>query len=165
VGTGVMIGLPYQKVGNMVDDVEFYRKFNIDMVGMGPYLKHMDTPLAKKVINFDEKKQLQLGLKIIALTRIVMKDINIAATTALQALNPVGRELGLKAGANVVMPNITDKKYREYYKLYENKPCIDEESKECRSCLKKRVESIGEKVGFNEWGDSPHYFKRISQKE
>ena len=165
VGTGVMVGLPFQTTEDMINDVLFYKDFNIDMVGMGPYLKHNDTPLAREVKNYSEKKQLKLGLKIIAITRILLQDINIAATTALQALNPVGRELGLKAGANVVMPNITDKKYREFYKLYENKPCTDEKSTECKSCLKNRVESIGENVGFNEWGDSPHYFKRISQSK
>jgi biotin synthase len=166
VGTGVMIGLPFQTTSDLVNDIIFFQDMDIDMIGMGPYIVHEDTPLANHMPDFDSRKesQLDMGLKMIAVTRIVMKDINIAATTALQALNPTGRELGLKAGANIVMPNITDTKYRAAYQLYQNKPCLDENSSMCRGCLQRRVESIGESIGFNEWGDSPHFFKREKSK-
>jgi biotin synthase len=89
-----------------------------------------------------------------------MKDVNIAAATALQALKPDGRELGLKAGANIIMPNITDLEYRGAYQLYDDKPCLDENSDQCKNCLTNRIISAGETVGFGEWGDSPHFFKR-----
>lgn len=161
VGTGVMIGLPYQTREDLINDILFYKDFNIDMIGMGPYIIHKDTPLAKNMKEFKKNTQLELGLKMVALTRIFLKDVNIAATTALQALNPIGREMGLKAGANIVMPNITSIEYRDGYKLYDDKPCTDENSEKCKSCLKYRIESIGEKIGYNKWGDSPHYFKRV----
>jgi biotin synthase len=130
------------------------------MLGMGPYIVHNDTPLAQKVKIFDKEKQFMLGLKMIALCRIYLKDVNIAAATALQALNPQGRELGVQAGANVVMPNITDTKYRASYQLYNGKPCLDENSSMCKGCLQRRIESLNETIGYDEWGDSPHFFKR-----
>ena len=76
---------------------------------------------------------------MIAVARLFLRDVNIAATTALQALNPTGRELGLQAGANIVMPNITDTKYRKAYQLYEGKPCLDDDSEMCKGCLSRRV--------------------------
>lgn len=165
VGTGVMIGLPGQTEEDLVNDILFFEKMDIDMIGMGPYVVHKDTPLGKDVINNDlnteeEKyKRFVLGLKMIAITRLYLKDVNIAATTALQALNPLGRELGLKAGANILMPIITIEEHREKYQLYDNKPCIDDNAEECKACLTGRVSSIGDIVGYGEWGDSPH-FKR-----
>jgi len=89
-----------------------------------------------------------------------MKDINIAAATAMQAIDPMGREKALKVGANVIMPNITPGKYRDSYKLYENKPCTDEEAEDCSSCLEARIHMVGDEIGYGEWGDSRHYFKR-----
>ncbi len=166
VGTGVMIGLPYQTIAHLADDIIFFKENDIDMIGMGPYIPHNETPLAAKMPFFDNKtgeKQLEMGLKMIAITRLYLKDVNIAATTALQALHPKGREQGLQAGANIIMPNVTDTKYRASYQLYDNKPCLDENSTMCRSCLSKRVDSIGEEIGFDEWGDSPHFFKRTQK--
>ncbi len=163
VGTGVMIGLPFQSIANLADDIIFFKENDIDMIGMGPYIPHNETPLAKQMSFFDNKTgkmQLEMGLKMIAVTRLYLKDVNIAATTALQALHPQGREQGLQAGANIIMPNITDTKYRESYQLYDSKPCLDENSAMCKSCLSKRIDSIGEEIGFNEWGDSPHFFKK-----
>lgn len=160
VGTGVMIGLPYQTVDDLVGDIMFFKENDIDMIGMGPYIVHNETPLASQVVNFDGDKQLEMGLKMVAVTRLFLKDVNIAATTALQALNPQGRELGLMAGANIIMPNVTDTKYRPSYQLYNNKPCLNENSTMCRGCLQRRIDSIGETIGFNEWGDSPHFKKR-----
>ncbi|MBU0468470.1 MAG: [FeFe] hydrogenase H-cluster radical SAM maturase HydE [Candidatus Omnitrophica bacterium] len=159
VGTGVMIGLPGQMLEDLADDILFFKDMNIDMIGMGPYIVHNDTPLGKSVDGDISSKNFELGLKMIALTRIYLEDVNIAATTALQALKPIGREMGLQCGANIIMPNITHTKYRKFYQLYEDKPCLDENASLCRDCLSGRIASIGESIGFNEWGDSPHYFK------
>lgn len=165
VGTGVMMGLPMQTLRHLAEDVMFFKTMDIDMIGMGPYIYHQNTPLYKYREQYEipDNKLLELGLKMIAVTRLVLRDVNIAATTALQALSPTGREQGLMAGANVIMPNTTDTKYRENYKLYENKPCTDENASMCRDCLQKRIESIGETIGFNQWGDSPHFAARTSK--
>ena len=165
VGTGVMIGLPEQSMEDLVNDIIFFKDNDIDMIGMGPYIIHHDTPLAKKVKNFDKERQLNLGLKMIALTRLYLKDVNIASTTALQALHHEGREFGLQAGANIIMPNITHTKYRDSYQLYDNKPCTDENATMCRACLEGRIGKIGEEIGYNEWGDSPHFEKREAREE
>jgi biotin synthase len=161
-GTGVMIGLPGQTVADLADDLLFFKNMDIDMIGMGPYIPHSDTPMYDWIKDFDaiKDKQLELGLKMIAVARILLKDINIASTTALQALHPLGREQGLQAGANIVMPNITDTKYRASYKLYDGKPCMDELGEKCKECMGCRVASIGEEVGYNEHGDSPHFMKK-----
>ncbi|MCF7886399.1 MAG: [FeFe] hydrogenase H-cluster radical SAM maturase HydE [Candidatus Marinimicrobia bacterium] len=166
VGTGMMIGLPGQAMEDLAADILFMKNQNIDMIGMGPFIPHQNTPLSNSLGEFDaiRESQLELSLKMIAITRIVLKDVNIAATTALQALDPIGREKGLEAGANIIMPNITDTKYREGYQLYENKPCLDENSDKCKGCLEARITSIGEAIGYNEWGDSPHYFNRTEKK-
>ncbi|MGM0461317.1 MAG: [FeFe] hydrogenase H-cluster radical SAM maturase HydE [Fibrobacterota bacterium] len=164
VGTGVMMGLPGQTVNDLAEDILFLRDFDIDMVGMGPYIPHRDTPLGKNRCSLTEREKkelLLLGKKMIALVRIVLKDVNIAATTALQALKHDGREEGLLAGANIIMPNVTETAFRARYQLYENKPCIDENSTLCRGCLEARIGRIGETIGYGEWGDSPHFFRRI----
>jgi biotin synthase len=164
VGTGVMIGLPFQTTENLADDLLFFRDIDIDMCGMGPYIEHKDTPLYEfrdKLLS--KKKRFELSLKMVALLRIMMKDINIAATTAMQTLDPQGREKAIKVGANVIMPNLTPVKYRENYLLYENKPCIDEEAKDCMNCLEARVYMAGDKIAFGEVGTSKHYANRKSK--
>lgn len=161
-GSGVMIGLPGQTISDLADDLLFLKEFDIDMVGMGPFLEHEETPMFQNKDDLlPRTERLELALKMISILRLLMKDINIASATALQAINPIGREMGLKAGANVIMPNLTPVHYREGYQLYENKPCIDEEASKCRGCLENRIKSIGDEIGFNEWGDSKHYFKRV----
>ena len=130
------------------------------MIGMGPYIPHPDTPLAAKAADWSEARALRLGLNMIAAARLALRDVNIAAATALQALDPLGREKGLLAGANVVMPNVTDVKYRAQYKLYAGKPCLDENASLCRGCLQRRIESIGETVLWGVPGDSAHFFAR-----
>jgi len=159
-GTGVMIGLPFQTIEDLADDILFFVENNIDMIGMGPYIEHPDTPLANVKSKFSILERFEITLRMIAISRLIMKDINIAATTALQALDPIGREKGLLAGANVIMPNITPAKYRENYKLYDGKPCINENSEECKNCLVKRIQTIGEEIGYNLPGDPIHYFRR-----
>jgi biotin synthase len=161
-GTGVMIGLPFQTIENLADDLIFMRDFDIDMCGMGPYVEHADTPL----IEFSDRllpvnERFDLTLKMIAILRIMMKDINIVAATALQAIDPIGREKAVKIGANIVMPNITPGKYRDSYKLYDNKPCTDDSADDCLSCLENRISLADSEVVYGEWGDSKHYEKRL----
>ena len=162
VGSGVMIGLPGQSTAQLAGDIEFFRKMDLDMIGMGPFLPHHDTPMGENV-DFSEnfrRQQLELGLKMISAVRLQLHNTNIASTTALEALRNDGRELGLLAGANVIMPNITDPEYRKNYKLYENKPAVNESSDDSIRELTRKVAAIGEEINWNKRGDSPHYFAR-----
>ena len=159
-GTGVMLGLPFQTTEHMVKDLLFYKEMNIDMIGMGPYIIHKDTPLAGEMKEFDPRKQLMLGLKAIAVARLLLKDVNIASTTALQALDPEGRKLGLLAGANVIMPNLTEHRRRSGYQLYQGKPGINDDSLYGLEQLQREITEAGCRILWNEWGDSPHYFSR-----
>ena len=160
-GTGVMIGLPFQDTEHLADDLLFMKKFDVDMVGMGPYIEHQDTPLFQyRHELLPIRQRFDLSLKMIATLRILMKDINIAAATALQAIDPLGREKAVKVGANIIMPNITPGKYRNDYALYENKPCVDEEPEECKNCLDVRIQLADGEIGYGEWGDSKHYIRR-----
>lgn len=167
VGTGVMIGLPGQTFEDLAADLLFFKQIDADMIGMGPYLPHQETPLGKDAKALDEsatRQLMNLSLGMIAATRIQLRNINIAATTALQAIHPTGREMGLLAGANVVMPNITPTRYRSSYKLYEGKPCLDENETMCRHCLDRRIAMIGEQVAYNQLGDSLHFTARLSSE-
>ncbi len=160
VGTGVMIGLPFQTTEDLADDLLFFRHIDVAMVGMGPYLEHEDTPLYAYRSQLKTKQQrFDLALKMVAVLRLLMPDINIAAATALQAIDPAGREKALTVGANVIMPNMTPGKYRKEYQLYEDKPCLDEDAELCRNCLEARIELAGCEIGYGEWGDSKHYLK------
>jgi biotin synthase len=164
-GTGVMIGLPFQTMDDLAGDLLFMKEFNIDMCGMGPYIEHADTPLIEHSENLlPLKERFDLTLKMIAIIRIMMKDINIVAATALQAIDPIGREKAVKIGANILMPNITPGKYRDSYKLYDNKPCTDDSAEDCQSCLEARVSLADAEVIYGEWGDSKHYFERRLKK-
>ena len=161
-GTGVMIGLPFQTLDDLAGDLLFMRDFDIDMCGMGPYIEHADTPLINVIKTLlPLKDRFNLTLKMIAIIRIMMKDINIVAATALQAIDPIGREKAVKIGANIMMPNITPGKYRDSYKLYDNKPCTDDSAEDCQSCLEARVSLADSEVIYGEWGDSKHYEKRL----
>ncbi len=160
-GTGVMIGLPFQTMADLADDLLYMKEFNIDMCGMGPYIEHADTPLIEHSGTLlPLKERFDLTLKMIAILRIMMKDINIVAATALQAIDPIGREKAVKIGANILMPNITPGKYRDSYKLYDNKPCTDDSAEDCQSCLEARVSLADAVVVYGEWGDSKHYSER-----
>ena len=157
VGTGVMCGLPGQTTADLAADIRFYGELDVDMIGMGPYIPHPDTPLGQVAPAMSDEARLLMGLKMIAATRLYLHDVNIAAATALQALAHDGRERGIKAGANVLMPNVTDRKYRRNYRLYANKPCLDETAALCRGCLDRRLSAIGEHLLYNQRGDSLHY--------
>lgn len=161
-GTGVMIGLPFQTMEDLADDLLFMKEIDIDMCGMGPFIEHQDTPLYQyKDMLLPIEERFNLSLKMIAILRIMMKDINIAAATALQAIDPIGREKAVKVGANIIMPNITPGQYRDDYKLYENKPCTDDAAEDCKNCLEARVHLTGDEIVYGEWGDSKHYHKRM----
>ncbi len=161
VGTGVMIGLPFQTTEDLARDLLWMKSIDIDMVGMGPYLEHKDTPLyTYRDLLLPKQARFELSLKMIAILRILMKDINIAASTAMQTIDPQGRERAIDAGANVFMPNITPCRVREFYKLYEDKPCTDENPDDCRRCVEQRIASVSNDVAYDEWGDSGHYLKR-----
>ena len=161
VGTGIMIGLPFQTPDDLADDLLFFRDLDVDMVGMGPYIEHPDTPLYRFRNEIPSpEERVRLSLKMVALLRILMKDINIAATTAVQTLDPLGREKALSVGANVLMPNLTPVKYRSDYLLYENKPCVHDDAGASGSDLESRILSIGDEVAYGEWGDSRHYTER-----
>ncbi len=154
VGSGVMIGIPGQPYESLAHDIDLFRKLNLDMVGVGPYLLHPSTPLGqgewKRAIPLrDQVPNTELmTYKVIALTRIVCPEVNIPSTTALATVNRArGRELGLMRGANVVMPNLTPPKYRPLYEIYPSKACIEETPWDCSVCLHRRVESIGRVVG------------------
>lgn len=162
VGSGVMCGLPGQTVRDLAADIEFFAAEDLDMIGMGPYIPHRDTPLGADAEWTPQVAagRLELGLRMIAVTRLHLHDVNIAASTALQALSPDGRERGLLAGANVIMPNVTDVKYRSGYRLYEGKPVDDENSFGSRDALERSISAIGEGIIWNGRGDSPHWRRR-----
>lgn len=161
VGTGVMVGLPYQTYEDLANDLIFFRELDIDMCGMGPYIEHEQTPLHKyNHLLKSKQNRFDLTLNMIAVLRLLMPDINIAATTALQAIDKMGREKAIAVGANVIMPNLTPCKYRKEYLLYENKPCLDEDAELCKNCIEIRIKLTGNEIGYNEWGDSLHFAKR-----
>lgn len=158
-GTGVMIGLPFQTIDDLADDLLFFKNRNMDMIGMGPYLVHSETPFAPFSASLlPPEERFRLSLLMIALLRIIMPDINIVATTALQTIDPTGRESGLLAGANVLMPNLTPITYRDNYLLYDKKSGSKEE--ELPDELDRKLQQIGEKVKYNDYGDSIHFTKR-----
>jgi len=146
IGSGVMIGIPGQTYDDLADDLEQFRQMDLDMIGVGPYLPHPATPLGRQPLpaSTDQVPNSELmTYKTLALTRIACPQANIPSTTALATLNlESGRELGLRRGANVVMPNLTPAKYREKYEIYPAKACIRESAQQCHGCLKKRIESI-----------------------
>lgn len=153
VGTGVMIGLPGQSLEHLADDILFFKKSGVDMIGMGPFIVHEQTPFSAHKNEVRLESNFLNSLKMIAVTRLVLKDVNIAATTALQAIKPDGREQGLRFGANVVMPQITPEEFRKQYLLYAGKPCVDENAELCRNCLTRRIQSVGRSVAVDIWGD------------
>nr|WP_319488841.1 [FeFe] hydrogenase H-cluster radical SAM maturase HydE [uncultured Caproiciproducens sp.] len=141
VGTGFMVGSPFQTVENLADDLLFIKQLDPQMVGIGPYIPHHDTPFADRPAG-----SLELTLFLIGILRLMLPNALIPATTALGTIHPNGREKGILAGANVVMPNLSPVKVRKKYELYDNKICTGEEAAECRFCLQSRMESIGYRI-------------------
>jgi biotin synthase len=159
-GTGVMVGLPFQTMSDLADDVIFMRDFDIDMCGMGPFIEHSDTPLGSRgTDNLFLNERFNLTLRMIAILRIIMKDINIVASTAMQTIDPAGREKAISCGANVVMPNLTPARYRSGYLIYEGKPGYMEADESNVSGL--NLDLIpGTTIEPGIWGDTPHYIRR-----
>lgn len=141
VGTGCLVGLSNQTIESLADDILFFKEINADMVGIGPFIPHPHTPLKDSVTG-----SFTLALKVMALTRILLKDINIPATTAMETLNPNGRIIALQSGANVVMPNVTTTEYRAKYEIYPNKICVNENPDKCKGCISAKIQSIGRTV-------------------
>ncbi|MCF0133004.1 MAG: [FeFe] hydrogenase H-cluster radical SAM maturase HydE [Blautia sp.] len=141
VGAGFMVGSPYQTTDHLIHDLRFLQNLQPDMIGIGPYLTHNETPFADK-----PNGSLALTLRLISVLRLMFPYALIPATTALGTIAPNGREQGLKAGANVVMPNLSPVSVRKLYSLYENKICTGEESAQCRGCLEQRVRAAGYRI-------------------
>ena len=141
MGTGFMVGSPYQTKENLVSDLLFIKECEPAMMGIGPFVPHQDTQFRD-----EPHGGLELTLFLIGLLRLMNPTALIPATTALGTIDPMGRELGIKAGANVVMPNLSPVKVRKKYSLYDNKICTGEEAAECRLCLNRRMESIGYEI-------------------
>lgn len=179
LGSGVMIGLPFQTYANLDEDLQFLKELEVDMVGMGPFIPHKDTPLGQivsywkdgsacglpdnlKVLaslprgdfwNMGNEDLLELCIDMVARLRIMMPHINIAATTALQVLDPYGREKALLAGANVIMPNMTETSLRGNYSLYEGKQGVADDAESTRDKLLDNLSRLGIPVGWNLKGD------------
>ena len=141
VGCGFMVGSPYQTVDCLVKDLRFIKEFQPHMVGIGPFIRHKDTPFHDK-----PDGTLELTLFLLSVIRLLLPKVLLPATTALGTISHDGREQGLMAGANVVMPNLSPVSVRKKYLLYDNKICTGEEAAECRGCLQRRVESVGRRL-------------------
>ncbi len=161
IGSGVMIGIPGQTYEDLADDLEQFRSLDLDMIGVGPWLPHPNTPLgsadaAGSATDAAPNTEL-MTYKMVALARMVCPQANIPSTTALATLNrESGRELGLMRGANVVMPNLTPPAYRCKYEIYPAKACLYETAEACHACLRQRILAIGRTIGTGR-GDSPRY--------
>lgn len=138
VGSGFMVGSPYQTTECLISDLRFMQDLKPDMIGIGPYLSHCDTPFNNHV-----NGSLKLTLRLISILRLMFPYALIPATTALGTIHPKGREMGIQAGANVVMPNLSPVEVRELYELYDNKICTGEEAAQCRGCLENRIQLAG----------------------
>ncbi len=164
-GTGVMVGLPFQTLDDLADDLLFFKQKDVAMVGMGPFIPHPDTPLWQyrdQIPSAEER--MELTLKMIAILRLMMPEINMVAATANQTVDPQGREKAILAGANVIMPNLTPNEFRENYLIYPDKACVKDKPDECHSCLDVRLAAIGHKVLYNAWGDSVAFMRKNAQK-
>ncbi|MCX5854819.1 MAG: [FeFe] hydrogenase H-cluster radical SAM maturase HydE [Deltaproteobacteria bacterium] len=153
VGSGIMVGLPGQTMESIADDVLKFKEIDLDMVGLGPYISHPNTPLQGS-----ENGTLDMVLRVTALTRIVTKNAHMPATTATGTIDAEGRQKALQCGANVLMPNSTPRKYREHYLIYLDKICIDEEPHKCRFCVESMVIGLGRTIS----SDAGHSLKSAS---
>ncbi len=142
LGSGIMVGLPGQSLESIAADLMFLRRLGVDMAGIGPFIPHPETPLAG-----EPGGSLHLALRTMAIMRLLLPDINIPATTAMESLHPDGRMMALLGGANVVMPNVTEGEYRKLYELYPGKICVNDTPVHCRSCISRKILSIGRTIG------------------
>jgi biotin synthase len=159
VGSGIMVGLPGQTYESVARDIDLFRELDLDMIGIGPFIPHPQTPLGNGELKPFTSAGQQVPnselvvYKAVALTRLVRPDANIPSTTALATINKVnGRELGLQRGANVLMPNLTPVKYRKLYEIYPAKACIEETESACNGCLRLRINAIGRQIARGHGG-------------
>jgi len=146
VGSGCLVGLPEQTLESLADDILFFKEIGADMIGIGPFIPNENTPLS------DAKGgEFELALKVMAITRLLLPDINIPATTAMETLNPNGRLIALQSGANVVMPNVTQGDYRKFYEIYPGKICVNDTPDKCRGCISGKIKSINRTIS-NDYG-------------
>ncbi|MBR6109266.1 MAG: [Clostridia bacterium] len=138
VGCGFMVGSPFQTPETLAKDLKLIEEFKPEMCGIGPFIPHHETPFAKHPAG-----TLELTCFLLSVIRIIHPPVLLPATTALGTIDPLGRERGIKCGANVVMPNLSPVSVRKKYALYDNKLCTGEEAAECRRCLERRIRSIG----------------------
>jgi biotin synthase len=158
VGSGIMVGIPGQSYTDLAQDILLFREYDIDMIGIGPYIPHPGTPLGQETGQGGVPDQVpateEMTCKVVALTRILCPLINIPSTTALATINrDEGREHGLSRGANICMPNLTPRKYRELYEIYPSKASCDENADESNARIKSRILAMGRTIGTGR-GDS-----------
>lgn len=154
VGCGMMVGSPFQTPECLLADLRFLQRFRPQMVGIGPFIPHRDTPFRDEAAG-----TLSLTLRLLSVIRLMLPEVLLPATTALGTIHPRGRELGILAGANVVMPNLSPMDVRKKYLLYDNKRCTGDEAAECVRCLSRRVESVGCYIASGR-GDYPGWKRR-----
>ena len=141
VGCGFMVGSPWQTAATLAKDLKFVEEFKPDMCGIGPFIPHHDTAFRDRPAG-----TVELTCYLLSILRLIHPPMLIPATTALGTIDPLGREKGIQAGANVVMPNLSPVAVRKQYELYDNKICTGEESAQCRDCLNQRMRSIGYEI-------------------
>lgn len=141
VGTGCLVGIPGQTLESLADDILFFKEIEADMIGIGPFIPNKNTPLKG-----EKGGSFEMALKVMAITRLLMPDINIPATTAMETLNPEGRIIALQSGANVVMPNVTQGEYRKFYEIYPGKICVNDTPDKCRGCISGKIKGIGRTI-------------------
>ena len=140
-GTGCLVGLPNQTIESLANDILFFKELDADMVGVGPFIPHQNTPLAGK-----QPDNFNLALRVMALTRILLPEINIPATTAMETIHPNGRIIALNSGANVVMPNITSIEYKKDYEIYPNKAATNDCVEKCIQDITLKIKFIGREI-------------------
>ena len=138
IGAGFMVGSPYQTYDYLAEDFEYLHELDPHMIGIGPFIHHKDTPFADQPDGSYEET-----LYCLSILRLMFPRVLLPATTALGTIHPLGREDGIRHGANVIMPSLSPKDVREKYLLYDGKICTGEEAAECHACLERRIESIG----------------------
>ena len=166
VGSGVMVGLPGQSLEVLADDLLLFKELDLDMIGIGPFIPHPNTPLGCRALEHSSigalegsdnavkcsndqmftNNLLDLTLRMVALTRIITRNTNIPATTAVGTIDREGRQKALQCGANIMMPNVTPAQYRKYYEIYPDKICIDEKPSDCSNCIAAMLASTGRYV-------------------
>jgi len=154
VGAGFMVGSPYQIIDNLAEDLLFLKELQPEMVGIGPFIPQKDTPFGN-----EKAGNVELAVTMVAMVRIILPNALIPATTAVGTLDSFGREKAIKAGANVVMPNLSPLNVRNKYTLYDNKICTGDEAAECRRCIERRINSAGYNIN-NSRGDHINWRNR-----